>query len=362
MGYYDIATSFESLYGALGECCNGVRWKPSVIRYEHDGLLNTLNLMNDLRDGSYRPSPYSVFQVHEPKDRTIIAPKLRDRQFHRSLCDAGLYEDVTEHLIRDNYACQRGRGTNDALDRLTYQLRRYYRRHGSEGWVLKCDIRHFFAETPHDVAKAACAKRISDERALDAVCGVIDSFVGYEGTSDEGGVRRGIGLGCQVDQLVELMVLDDIDHMIKERLGIKCYARYMDDFVLVHESGEYLADCRDTIEWHLASLGLALNEKTSMQPLSHGIWFLKWKFVLTDTGKVLRLVDPRKPARWRRVMRSVWARECAGELPEGATRGRMQSWLSHLGMGDTWRVRARLIRYYTDLTGDGFFGPGKEGK
>ncbi len=353
--YYDDATSFGSLYCALHRCCNGVRWKPSVILSEQDALRRALRLGDELRDGSYRMSQYSVFEIWEPAHREIIAPSLRDRQFQRSLCDAGLYDDVVEHFIRDNYACQVGRGMDDALSRMRQQLIRFCRKNGPHGWVLKCDVRHFFASTPHDVAKAACAKRVSDPDALQALCDVIDSFVGYPGTSEEGGVRRGIGLGCQVDQLIELMVLDDMDHMIKERLGIRCYGRYMDDFVLVHESREHLERCLDEIRGYLDSIGLELNDKTSLSPLGGGFTFLKWRYRVTGTGKVLMLIDRDKPRRWRREMARAWEKEQAGMIADGSTRQKVQSWLADASRGDTYKVRVCLVAHYRTLTGDDFF-------
>ena len=151
--YYDKAISFEGLYKGLKAACRNVRWKDSVIRHEAYGLRNTYKLRQALLNGTYEISEYQVFQVHEPKERTIYAPRLVDRQLQHALCDNGLYDDVTEHFIRDSMACQRGRGTDDALSRLKVHLSRYWRKYGNEGWVLKCDIHHFFPTTPHKVVK-----------------------------------------------------------------------------------------------------------------------------------------------------------------------------------------------------------------
>lgn len=345
MGYYEHATSYVELRKALRKCCRNVRWKDSVVGYEANAAVNTARLCDALESGTYRISPYQVFEITEPKRRRIVASRLSDRQVQRALCDCGLYDDLAEHFVRDNYACQRGRGTDDAMDRLTYQLRRYFRQHGAEGWYLKCDVKKFFASIPHDVAKAAVAKRVTDERVACMVYDVIDSFDG----------ERGLGLGSQISQLVALCVLDDMDHMIRERLGVRCYARYMDDFVLVHESREHVAECRRRIEEHLQGIGLELNAKTIIQPLRHGIWFLQWKYVLTKTGKVLRLMSPGKVRRWRRKLRKLWARESRGDLEEGTTREAMGSFLANARRGNTARIRFATIRYYKQLTGDGHF-------
>ena len=141
--YFDKAIEFGNLYRALKKSCRNVRWKDSVVGYEANALKNTYHLRQDLLKGKYRISPYQHFTVYEPKKREIVATRLRDRQFRKALCMAGLYDDMVEHLIHDNGACQTGKGTDFTLDRMTAHLRRYYLEHGTEGWVLKCDIRKF---------------------------------------------------------------------------------------------------------------------------------------------------------------------------------------------------------------------------
>ena len=70
----------------------------------------------------------------------------------------GLIHQLPGQLIRDNYASQKEKGTLDGLVRLKQQMAEYYRRTGSaDGWVLKCDVRKFFASIDHDILKAALA-------------------------------------------------------------------------------------------------------------------------------------------------------------------------------------------------------------
>lgn len=342
--YYDKAISFDALYKGLKKSCRNVRWKDSVVGYETNGLKNTMALRDALLDGTYKISKYQEFTVHEPKERKILASRIVDRQFQRSLCDNGLYDDITEHLIRDNVACQVGRGVDDALNRMKVHLRRHYKEYGQDGWVLKCDIHHFFPETDHKVAKSAVRKYVSDPRAAQAVCDVIDSFGG----------DKGIGLGSQISQLVELLVLNDLDHYIKERLHIKGYIRYMDDFIMVHHDKEYLKTCLADIREKLHGMGFELNRKTQIHPLRQGVKFLQWKFALTPTGKVLMLMDKHKPAKQRRRMRKLWAREQAGTVKPGTTEESLRSFLANAKRGNTWHVQQAMVEYYRELTGRRF--------
>lgn len=79
---------------------------------------------------------------------------------------------------------------------------------------------------------------------------------------------------------MELLVLNDLDHYIKERLKIKYYIRYMDDFILIHPDKKYLQYCLCAIHTKINALGLLLNRKTNIQPLRHGIIFLKWHYYI----------------------------------------------------------------------------------
>lgn len=124
---FDEAIQFGALYKALKKCCRGVRWKPSTAGYEHYALANTYRLRQELLHGSYKLSSYQRFTIREPKVRDIVATRLRDRQFQRALCDAVLYPSITRSFIYDNGACQRGKGVDFALDRMTAHLQQYYR-------------------------------------------------------------------------------------------------------------------------------------------------------------------------------------------------------------------------------------------
>ena len=337
--YYNQSFEFGNLYKAMKECCKNVRWKPSVLKYEANGLNNTLLLKQSIFNGKYKIKDYQHFKIHEPKERDICATRLPDRQVQRALCSGGLYQDITEHFIYDNCACQIGKGTDFALDRLKSHLLKFYRQHGTNGWVLKCDVKHFFDSTDHEIAKQIMRKYVQDDDAYKYVCDVIDSF--------EGDV--GIGLGSQISQLIELCVLDGLDHIIKEQLHIKHYIRYMDDFILIHENKEYLKQCKTFIENHLKGLKLELNKKTNIYPLKQGVVFLKWRFIFTDTGRLLKLIDKQKIGRQRRKMRKLYQMELNGDVESGTTKDSLTSWISNASKGNTTKICNDMQNYFNSI-------------
>lgn len=351
---FDEAIQFGALYKALKKCCRGVRWKPSTAGYEHYALANTYRLRQELLHGSYKLSSYQRFTIREPKVRDIVATRLRDRQFQRALCDAVLYSSITRSFIYDNGACQRGKGVDFALDRMTAHLQQYYReqkqaaeaatghrlgRFCAGGWVLACDVRHFFDSTPHTVAKAAVAKRVYDSETVRHNARIIDSFGG----------ERGIGLGSQVSQLNQLAVLDALDHRIKETHRIRHYLRYMDDLALIHSDREKLEQVLADIRTQMAALGLELNSKTRIYPLRQGVMWLQWRFVLTDRGKVVRKLNDKKIGQERRKLRKMHKRVEDGRMTMAQVRDHYRCWKANAQRGNTRNLLKQMDRTYTDI-------------
>ena len=336
--------SFENLYKALQVCKRNVCWKDSVAGYVKNGLVNCTALREQLMNGTYELSKYTLFKIYEPKERDIVSTRIKDRVFQRSLCDNYLTGQVTKSFIYDNCACQKGKGTKFARDRLKAHLQQHYRKHGTTGYVLKCDISNFFGSTPHDVATAAIRKRVKDEWAAAEVERIIKSF----NQGDAPGV--GMGLGSQVTQLVELAVLDDLDHYIKEQLHIRHYIRYSDDFILLHESKEYLRQCRALIEQRIEALGLKLSQKkTQLFPITQPIRFLGFSFRLTQTGKVVMKLLPEKVSHERRKLSKLAGRVKSGQMTRAQVDECYKSWKAHAEQGDTYNLISKMNQYYKNL-------------
>lgn len=335
---YEKVISFDALYKGLKKSCKNIRWKDSTVGYESNALKNTYKLRQSILNGTYKIDRYQHFTIYEPKKREIVATRIKDRQFQRSLCDNGLYEEITKSFIADNCACLRGRGVDYTLDRITAHLRKYYAHNGAEGWVLKCDIHHYFPSIRHDIAKAAICKRVKDREIAAQACEIVDSFG-----------EIGIGLGSQVSQLVALAVLDDLDHYIKERLRVKHYVRYMDDFVLIHHDKEFLKRCKIEIEQFLTNIGLELNQKTSLYHLQQGVKMLQWKFVLTDSGRIIRKMSKKKQGKQRRKLKKIYSKEQSGDYAQGTARESFISWIANVKRGDTYNEQRKMIKFYKIL-------------
>lgn len=325
MSVKEEVCDFRSLYNGLQKCKRNTLWKDSVAGYVNNALSNIHQLKKKLDSDTYEIQPYNEFVIYEPKRREIQSTKIPDRVFQRSLCDNYLTKEVRKGFIYDNCACLKGKGTEFARRRLKRHLQVHYRHYGMNGFVLKCDIKDYFGSTPHEVAKSAIDKRVDDEWAKLQVGKIIDSF----DHKDKPG--RGIGLGSQVSQLIQLSVLDDIDHYIKEKLHIKTYVRYMDDFILIDKDYDHLRACKDTIRCMVEALGLRLNEKkTHIQPIKHAIHFLGFSFRLTESGGVIVKVLPEKISHERRKLKKLVARAKSGKMTKAQVDDCYRSFKAHL--------------------------------
>lgn len=336
--------SLDSLYKAMNKCKNNVMWKDSVSGYVKNGLVNCYKLRQQLLNDTYKIDKYSVFTIYEPKTRNIVSTRMKDRVFQRSLTDNYLYDRITKPFIYDNCACQIGKGTKFARDRLKCHMQRYYRKHGIGGYVLKCDITNYFGSTPHETAKRASLKNVDDEWVATKVKDIIDSF--NQGEDPD----VGMGLGSQVTQLTQLAVLDEMDHMIKEKLGIKQYIRYMDDFILIHNDKEYLKRCLELINKHVMALDLKLNiKKTKIFQLKQGVKFLGFSFNLTDTGKVIMRLNKENITSEKRKLKKMKKLANEGVVTKEEIDACYKSWKAHAAQGNTYSLLKKMDIFYDNL-------------
>lgn len=262
----------------------------------------------------------------------------RDKIIQHSLCDNVLEPRLAKTFILDNYASQKGKGTHFGLDRLKAFMQRYYRQFGADGWVLKCDIRKYFYSINHDVLKSQLRRIIDDPGVLWLLDLIIDSTEG-----------PGIPIGNHTSQWFAVLYLSGLDHMIKERLGIKFYGRYMDDFFLIHPDKDYLIYCLEEIKKFLVPLGLELNHKTAVFPLTQGIDFLGFRTYMTDSGKVVRKIRRDSKNRIRRKLKKFRHLLDEGRIDFETVVQSYSSWTGHAEHGNSYHLIRQTNELFYDL-------------
>ncbi|MBQ6637506.1 MAG: group II intron reverse transcriptase domain-containing protein [Lachnospiraceae bacterium] len=334
-GDYEKIYAFENLYKAHLKARRGKRDLAETIVFENNLGINLIRISEALRDGTYRIDGYYSFMVYDPKKRIIHALHYKDRVVQHCICDEVLSGIIEPKLIYDNTACRMSKGTSFAIKRLSGFLTEYYKRNGANGYFLRFDIRKFFDNIDHDILKKKLEKVVEDRRVYGLLCYFIDTY-----EKDHHNSRSiGIPLGNQSSQWFALYYLDSLDRLIKEKLRIKYYVRYMDDAVMICEDKEYLKVCLKKMTEHVErDLRLSFNEKTQIFPIRNGVDFLGFHFYLTDTGKVVRKLRTQNKKKFKRRMKKLKLEYANNEKNEGEIKQILCSYKGHMKQGHTYHL------------------------
>jgi RNA-directed DNA polymerase len=336
---YEEIFSFESLYNAHMAARKNKRHKKDVIEFEVDLSSNLWALYDELASETYMITGYNRFIIYEPKQREIQALSYRDRIVQHALCDNYLYPFLTKRLVYDNAACQKGKGTDFAQKRLECFMRKFYKSSGTDGYMLKSDICHYFPSIDHEHLKSRLCKIIEDKKVMSLIEMIIDSF-----NSETG---KGLPMGNQTSQMFALYYLDPLDRLIKERLHIKYYTRYMDDCILIHDDKRYLKYCLSKMEEMVEDeLFLEFNNKTQIFPLKNGVDYLGFHFYITDTGKVIKKLRQSSKKRFKRRIKRLKHDYSSGEIELEDVKRSLAGYKGHLSRGHTHRLRQAVFKEF----------------
>ena len=295
--------SFEELIAAYGDCRRTKRNTPSAQAFEQDQERNLVQLYDELRNGSYRPGRTTCFVIMRPKPREVWAAEYRDRVVHHLLYNhvAARFENS---FIADSCACIPGRGTLYAARRLEAKVRSITQNWSRPAWYLKCDLANFFVSIDKRILRDLLARRIHEPwwlwlaetilfhdprpgAVLHSPPARLALIPSYKSLFNQD-ADHGLPIGNLSSQFFANVYLDSLDQHVKHRLRARHYIRYVDDFLLLHESPQWLNAALAEIGAFLSeTLGVRLNPtKTILQPVERGIDFV---------GQVI------KP--WRRTLR-----------------------------------------------------------
>lgn len=286
--------SFDNLYKAHLRARNGKRSHYSVAVYEQHVSANICDLRAKILDQSYTIKTYKTFYIYEPKKRLIQACSYIDRIVQHCLCDNYLTALLDSKLIYDNCACRKGKGTDFTVKRVVRHMNEFYKKYGTDGYVLRIDIKKYFQSINHDIVLTKVARYVHNKYIYALIERIIN---GYTGT--------GLPIGNQISQILAVTYLDDVDRMIKEKLKIRHYVRYMDDFVIFAHTKEELEYTLDEVRNACAKDKLELNAKTEIQPISEPIDFIGKSFSYNSNGGVIVRLRQRNKIRVYRKIKYV---------------------------------------------------------
>ncbi|MCM1438123.1 MAG: RNA-directed DNA polymerase [Roseburia sp.] len=349
---FDEVFTFENIYRAHMRGRMAKRDKIPLVRFESAMLGNLYEIYRKLSQGTFKLGGYNHFTVYEPKRREIQTLHYADRVVQHVLCDDVLAPYFTKRAIMDNAVCQVGKGSHFALKRFEEKLNNFIRAHGTGGYILKCDILKYFPSIPHDKLKEIFCDELRDERLKKLVIHIIDSYhtrgeylneYGYECLSpDPIKSGRGVPIGNQTSQIFGMFYLNKVDRLVKEKLRVKIYSRYMDDFILVHEDKDFLRAALKEITAAVTSLGLKFNSKTQIFPLKNGVTYLGFKYRVTPEGKLVKTVKSKTKRRLKSRTRLLKKAYYDGLITSERVRMSLAAFHGHLKHAKSYKLEGEV--------------------
>lgn len=268
--YHDII-SVENLLIAWREFQRDKRKRKDVEQFSIHLMDNILDLHRELSGGTYRHGSYEAFRINDPKPRDIHKARVRDRLVHHAIYRI-LYPYFDTKFIFDSYSCRRVKGTHRAINRFRDYARIVSKDNTRTVWVLKCDIRKFFANINHQILGNILKKHIKSRKTILLFSKIVRSF------HTLGNSNIGLPLGNLTSQLLVNIYMNEFDHFMKRIVKAKHYIRYADDFVILHKDKNYLESILPKISEFLETeLKLSLHpDKVFIKTIASGIDFLGW--------------------------------------------------------------------------------------
>lgn len=283
--YYDII-SLENLHEAWREFVSGKKYKIDVVEFQTNLSSNIYRLHSDLKNRTYVHGPYQAFSVNDPKPRNIHKASVRDRLLHHAIYRI-LYPYLDRKFIFDSYSCRDYKGTHRALNRCKDFARKVSKNNKQTCWVLKCDIRKFFASIDQELLINIIKKHVADMDIVRLIQKVVGSFYSTA-------PGKGLPLGNLTSQLLVNVYMNEFDQYVKHKTRLKFYIRYADDFVIFNNNRNTLINVLQEVRQYLSdNLRLTLHpNKVSIETVASGVDFLGW--VHFHDHRVLRTSTKRR--------------------------------------------------------------------
>lgn len=350
MEQFENAVSLREICRAARECKQGVSGKAAVMDFYCHRITKGAKLREEILRGTYKMRPGLPVQIYRPKRREATAPYFRDRVWQRSMCNNGVYDDLTRGFLATNMACQKGKGPDMAIRWVVATLQELYCEGGGKPiFGVHRDIRKYFPSTPHQEIKAMDRRRITEPRYLPFLDEIID---GNADKRPEEDVRadpfgpRGTGLGSQINQLNQVALPSELDWQIAA-LGVE-YMRYNDDFLILSLDREKVQTAGRMIDAWAETHGLTVTDKGGLFRADQGFSFLRKRYIVKDGGKIIIRLHSKALSDERRALRVLKEDVDHGFLDMAAVQRHYQSWVANAEYAGDGPIRA-MDQYYTVL-------------
>ena len=352
MEQFEKAVSLNEITKGAWECLREVRNKDGPMEFCFTALGSGKALRDELLAGRYHERKGNRVIITRPKPRVATAPWFRDRVWQRSMCNNGVYEDLVGGSPWESMACQKDKGTDIAIRATIHILQELHlKAPGKPVWGRHLDVRKFFPSTPQHLIKRLDRERIREPRFLPYLEEIIDHHADErtpeEIAADPHG-KRGTGLGSQINQLHQVALLDEIDREILPT--VHGYLRFNDDFLLLDHDPTKVDAAAGRIRERLAEMGLEMTDKAGRFRADRGFSFLRKRFLLKPSGKIVLRLHREALAEERHILKSLKKKLDAGERSYSQIKAHYQSWVANASYAGMGPIRA-MDKAYKEIFG-----------
>lgn len=379
MTYEEIVSDANNLYKAYRASIKGSKWKETTQKFIMNFLRYIFSIQEELLNRTLQNGPTEEFSLSERgRVRPITSIQIKDRIVRHALCDEVILPEVKKHIIYDNCASIKGRGISRQRFRFEVYLRKYYKLHGNEGWILFGDFSKFYDNIIHEIAKRELLKLFDDDKFIGWLLTLIfDGFkidVSYmtdeeyancmestfnkneyrkipkEKLTGEKWMAKSVNIGDQLSQIVGIYYPYRIDNYVKYVMSQKFYGRYMDDWYVMNPDKQVLLNILDGIRTIANELGIHINEKkTRIVKISSTYKFLQIRYTLTKDGKIIKRINPDRVTAMRRKLKKLAVKVRNNEIDYDGVENMFRGWMGSFYKLMSRQQRKNLIGLYEDL-------------
>lgn len=347
-------------------------WKGRTQQYLLNRLSNINKLKKEVETGIYVPGKTLDFTINENGHiRQVKALSPNDSVLQHTITDSILTPTVTNYVIYDTGSGLKHRGLSFTRKRFEIHLKDFFKKY-KIGYALIIDFSKYFDNIDHRKFVNQIHIMFNDEqltRLIENICKQYEIDVSY---SDDENIKdklfnsleylkvdkskldgsrmmdKSLGIGAPVAQMAGLIYPHIIDNYIKTVLGMPYYDVYMDDRILLHESKDALKKILYTITSMANDLGISINpRKTKIVSINKEFSWLKTKYTISDTGKIIKSFSKDIVMREKRKLRKFNKMIQEGTMLSNDAISQYKAWRNSLN-GYNCYYRLKLMDEYAE--------------
>ncbi len=335
---FNQITTYENLYLAYEKARKRKTLKKYVIDFEKNLKQNILDLQSELISNTYKPKPLETFILRDPKTRKISKSDFRDRVIHHALCNV-IEPMFDKKFIYDNYANKIKKGTLKAVERFDNFKKKISKNYSRNSYILKTDVKHYFETIDHEILISLIKRTIKDSKVM----WLIETILANHSEGGGATAKIGMPLGNLTSQFFANVYLNELDQFVKHEINIEYYIRYVDDFVILHDSKNILEQYQIKInEFIKAKLNLELHpDKTKIIKLSTGVNFLGFRIF-----PEFRLIRKKNLKKFDRRFNKLKKQYEEGAVDREKVIEIFEGWIAYISHADTYKYRRHITKRF----------------